>query len=261
MRSLSILMLLAAPAYAGSRTGGDSGGGGRLGGVSSGLDKATNDSPSRGGSSSSNDSSSSSSSSSSDDSSTSSCCTSYENGSSYVDPDEKDPRVPWVMPKIDVSAAGFAGVQKVHESDGAMSLELSVMFNRRLRLNAAVSHYFEDQMDGSKVTLTAPSFTIGLGVGSSPRWRLWFELGAVHVGTKDLRGSSSLTGAQFGARLEHQLTPDLLLVGAGGAMLFEDVQASTGRLALRWNHVEAAFRYVQFSVGEALYGPELGFAF
>jgi hypothetical protein len=63
-------------------------------------------------------------------------------------------------------------------------------------------------------------------------------------------------------RLEHQLSPKLALVGTVEGAYFENnVRAWSGRAAVRWNHIEAAFRVLDFNVGPALFGPEVGIGF
>jgi hypothetical protein len=257
-----VVVLAASPAFAGSKTGGgNSDGGGRLGKVSSGIDRATSHpSPPRGGggggsSAPSHDPQPAQTTYVDSDDTT---YVSTGGGSSYTD--DEPPRI-WIKPRILVEADGFAGAQKVHESDGSLSLELSVVFQRLFRVNAAVSHYFEPQMDGSRVTLTAPSLTAGIRLGELPKSRLWLEGGVTHVRTNDPAGSSSVTGSFLGARFEHALARNTDLIAQGGGMLFADMQAYTARVAVRFHHVEAAFRYLDFSVGPALYGPEVGFGF
>jgi hypothetical protein len=40
-----------------------------------------------------------------------------------------------------------------------------------------------------------------------------------------------------------------------------DVRALGGRVGVRFEHVEVAFRALDFNVGPALFGPELGVGF
>jgi hypothetical protein len=268
MHTRAIVLVLAAttvPAFAGSKTGGGGSGGGRLGSVSSGIDRAT---PDRGStrdhrSSSSNDSSSSSS--SDDDSSSSSdydysdCCRPrpipmWANGTPSSYPEFR-------MPRVDLNADGFAGAQKVYESEGAFSLELALVFDRRVRITVATSHYFENQMDGSRVTMNTPSLTFGLRLAGEGTTRLWGYAGYQRVSTNDPLGSSAVNGVAFGGRLEHELTSRVFLVGTGGAMLFDDFRGFTGRVGARMNHIEIGFRVLDFEVGPALFGPEIGVAF
>ena len=264
MRSSIILvcLLAASPAFAGSSTGGGkNGGGGRLGKVSSGIDRATSKpSPPRGnggGGTSEPRHDPPRPQTTYVDNTT---YVSSGGGGSYTDDDNK-PRNIWIKPRILVESDGFAGAQKVHESDGSLSLELSVVFQRFIRFNAGVSHYFERQMDDSRVTLTAPSFTAGIKLGELPRTKLWLEGGVVHLRTNDPAGSSAINGSLLGGRIEHALADDTHLIAQGGGMLFADVQAVTARVAVRFRHVEAAFRYLDFTVGPALMGPEIGIGF
>ena len=255
-----ILALAVSPAYAGSSTGGGkSTGGGRLGKVSSGIERATNHpSPPRGNGGASEPRRDA-------EPRQRYADTTYVygggGGTSVTEDDSTKVQHIWIRPRILVEADGFAGAQKVHESDGSLSAEMSVVFQRFIRLNAGVTHYFERQMDDSRVTLTAPSFTAGIKLGELPKTKLWLEGGVVHVRTNDPAGSSAINGSLLGARIEHELGTNTQLIAQGGAMLFSDVQATTARVALRFHHVEAAFRYLDFSVGPALMGPEIGIGF
>ncbi|MEJ7599745.1 MAG: hypothetical protein WKG01_17695, partial [Kofleriaceae bacterium] len=155
----------------------------------------------------------------------------------------------------------FAGAQKVTESGGSLSASLSVLFAQRARLSVRASHYFEDEMNGSRITMTLPTMTAGLRVGSLGATKLWLEGGLAYVRTVDPAGSASIWGSTFGATMTHAVAPDTLLVGSANAMLFEGVQAYEARAGVRFRHVELAFNVLDFSVGPALYGPQLGFGF
>lgn len=165
------------------------------------------------------------------------------------------------MPAIHVGMDGFAGAQKVYESEASLSLELSLILDRRVRINAAVSHYFEDQMDGGRVTMDTSSATVGLRLGNLRATRLWADVGYAHVATHDPAGSSSVHGPTVDLRLERDLTSLVLVTGSAGVMLFDAFEAYTGRIGVRVNHIEAGFRVLDFTVGPALFGPEIGVAF
>lgn len=118
MRSMlwSVAILLASPsAFAGSTKHDSSSNGGRLGSVSSGIDRATSK-PSKDSQPSRPPRDQGSDVVVVDD-----CC--YASSSL-----EEPPAKPFVWPKVDVGATGFAGAQKVVESDGSLSLELSLVF-------------------------------------------------------------------------------------------------------------------------------------
>jgi hypothetical protein len=250
------LLLVSSPAFAGRDRDNDSGGG-RLGQVTSGIDRATDKPSSSSSSSGSSSSSNDSSDSRSDDSS---CCyTSSDYSGGYSSGSSSGP--PWKMPPIDVDVEAFAGAQKVYESGGSLSAAFSVLFNQRFRLNARATHFFEDQMDGSRITLTLPTMTAGLRIGDLGATKLWAEGGVAHIRTVDPAGSAAITGGSFGATITHTLSPRTTFVASGAALLFDGVQAYSGRAGVRFNHVELAFSVLDFSVGPALYGPELGFGF
>ncbi|MEO8704946.1 MAG: hypothetical protein ABI867_33140, partial [Kofleriaceae bacterium] len=165
-----------------------------------------------------------------------------------------------ILPPIHVDAEGFAGGQKVVDSDASLSAALSLVFQHRFRINAAVSHYFENEMDGGRVTLTLPAFTVGVRLGDLGPTKLWLEGGITYARTRDTNGSVGLLGSTADLRGEHQLGAATLLATAG-AMLFDDLQAFTGRVGVRYHHVEVAFKVLDFSVGPPLYGPEIGIGF
>jgi hypothetical protein len=166
-----------------------------------------------------------------------------------------------VWPDIDVDADGFAGGQKVIESDGSLTAELGLVFDHRVRVTAAASHYFEETTPTRRVSMTVPSLAVGMRVTPAGPTRLWIDGGVVHVRTNDPAGSSAITGTQFNARVEHDLGADAMLLGQAGAWLFDDLQALTARAALRFHHVEVGIRYVDFTVGPPLWGPEIGVGF
>lgn len=251
------LLFASSTALAG-RDRNDDSGGGRLGQVTSGIDRATEKPSSSSSSSSSSSHDTSSRSYDSDDG----CC--YSGGYSTYGSSggsSTSSGTPWTMPPIDVDVEAFAGAQKVYESGGSLSAAFSVLFNQRFRLNARASHYFEDQMDGSRITMTLPALTAGLRIGDLGATKLWAEGGVAHVRTADPAGSAAITGGAFGATITHEISPRTMLVASGAALLFDGVQAYSGRAGVRFNHVELAFSVLDFSVGPALYGPELGFGF
>jgi len=78
----------------------------------------------------------------------------------------------------------------------------------------------------------------------------------------DPAGDSSLVAPTLGARVVHPLSPRLALLGDAEGMFFShDVRAFAGRVGVRLEHVEVAFRVLDFNVGPALFGPELGVGF
>ena len=74
-------------------------------------------------------------------------------------------------------------------------------------------------------------------------------------------GDSKLIGAIAGMRVEHALA-GLALVGDVQQMWFDnEIRATGGRIGARYKYVEAGFRVLDFNVGPALYGPEVGVRF
>jgi hypothetical protein len=153
----------------------------------------------------------------------------------------------------------YAGAQMVHESDGSFSAELSFI-DPRFRLDGTLTHYFENQMDGGRITMNVPTLAFGMRFSEASAW---LHAGVAHVATHgDPMGSSSIIGPLLGTRLEHPLSRGATVFGIAEAMFFEDdVKAFGGRAGLRFGHVQLSVRVLDFNVGPALYGPELGLRF
>jgi hypothetical protein len=153
----------------------------------------------------------------------------------------------------------YAGAQMVHESDGSFSAELSFV-DSRFRLDGTFTHYFENQMDGGRITMNVPTLSFGMRLSEAAAW---LHAGVAHVSTHgDPMGGSSITGSLIGTRLEHPLSRGATLFGVAEAMWFEDdVKAYGGRVGVRLGHLQASLRVLDFNVGPALYGPELGVRF
>jgi hypothetical protein len=244
------VLVFAAPAYAGSHR--SDGGGGRLSQVSGGIHQAVASTPAPAGSS-------------VGDLSTQTNYLECERCQGAVIPVPVGaggvvaaaPLEPMVA-----TVEGYAGAQKVFESNGSLSVGLSVV-DRRLRLNVAMTEYYEDRMDGGRLTMMMPSLSAGIRVDPGGPTQLWLEGGATMVRIKgDPAGDSSLIAPTLGARLVHSLSARLaLLGGAEGKFFSHDVRAFGGRVGVRFEHIEVAFRALDFNVGPALFGPELGVGF
>jgi hypothetical protein len=156
---------------------------------------------------------------------------------------------------------GFAGVQKVMGSDGSFSLAAAVV-DRRFRLDAAFTQYYETEMTGDRITMMAPELSAGVHLGGDASTRVWLESGVMYLKTSDPAGGSTVAGPTFGARFEHQMSPDLAMAGTvEGAYLQDGVRGLSTRVGVRFHHLEAAVRVLALNVGPALYGPEVGVGF
>lgn len=165
-------------------------------------------------------------------------------------------------PRRTAHVAGYVGAQKVFESDGAVALELAVS-DRRLRLAGALTRFYERQPERQALTLTMPSLALGVRIDDSSATRVYLEAGVVGAVTKhDPVMDSSITGALGGVVAEHSLSKHTTLVGAARLMGFQDdVRAASLRAGVRFRHVQASFSILDFNVGPALYGPEIGVGF
>ncbi len=162
---------------------------------------------------------------------------------------------------ITANLDGFIGIQKVYESDGAGQLRLAVD-DGRFRLSGSVSRYTERLPMGGRLSLTLPTGALGMRISDAGPTRAYAEVGVAHSKTSnDPMGSSSLTAPMMGVHVEHRLG-STTVIGDAHAMVFRDgIRAYAGRLAMRRSHIELGIRVLDFNVGPALFGPELGLAF
>lgn len=156
----------------------------------------------------------------------------------------------------------YVGAQKVHDSDGAFSLEASVRDSRFI-LVGTYTRFYESQQ-GEPLQLSMPTLAFGIPVvrDGGPT-QVYFEGGVVLAKTKnDPVMDTSISGGLVGIRLETPLAHNIQLVGDAQAMVFEsDIRAKAGRIGVRFHGAQLSMRVVDFSVGPALWGPELGFGF
>jgi hypothetical protein len=161
-----------------------------------------------------------------------------------------------------VSVDFFAGAQKVHESDGSLSLELA--FNEgRFRLGGSLTKYYERQEGAEALTLTLPALYLGVRVTGGGPTRAYVELGGVGVETaQDPVMDSSVAGILGGVRVEHKTSRRTAVVWDAQAMVFEEgVRAGAARAGFRVGPLQASLRYLDFNTGPALFGPEVGLRF
>jgi hypothetical protein len=157
---------------------------------------------------------------------------------------------------------GYLGAQKLFESDGAISAELAIV-DRRLRLAASLTRYYERQPTGTTLTMTMPVLTLGVRIDDSRTTRVYLEAGAAGAMTRhDPVMDSSITGFVGGVHGEQVITRRTSLIGDAKVMAFQDdVRATVLRAGVRYGLVQASFSVLDFNVGPALYGPEVGVRF
>ena len=155
----------------------------------------------------------------------------------------------------------YVGAQKVHDSDGALTLEASVR-DTRFILIGTYTRFYESQQ-GEPLQLSMPTLAFGLPIANDNGTHLYLEGGVVLAKTKnDPVMDSSISGGLLGIRLETPLAQDIQLVGDAQTMVFEsDIRAKAGRIGVRFHGAQLSMRVVDFNVGPALWGPELGFGF
>jgi hypothetical protein len=108
-----------------------------------------------------------------------------------------------------------------------------------------------------------PSLALGVRIDDSPTTRVYLEAGVMGALTRnDPTMDSSITGALGGVHAEHSLSRHATLIGSAKVMAFQhDVRAASLRAGVRYRHVQASFSVLDFNVGPALYGPEIGVGF
>jgi len=233
---------------------------GALSDVSHGMrDQSDNDDSSSSGSSggssnsgsSGNDSSSSSDWSSSSSSGSGSCCghSSPNLGINYG----------WVPPGPgQVDSLIYVGAQAVEDSDGAFTVEARASYED-FALGARATSYYE-RRPGVKDAQYIHVDMWWLGGA----WRLahdadfsaWLEAGLAGV---DNDGVMSLTGGALGFVLEKDLPGQLGARAAVRRFWFEDdINANEAFAAVTLSLLQVSYRVMDFNVGPALHGPEVG---
>lgn len=257
LASVLAVQLLAVVTAAARPTGGTGGdGGGRLGKVTGGIDTATGSGDNRGGGGNSREE------------------RTYEGdlyrhryeGDQLVVVDNEGTVVRRTRVRSQPSGGParinlFLGIQKVVESERSYSLALAVE-DKWFRLAGAVSEYREHRMDGGTIAMTVPTLLLGARLSGPGRTRAFIEGGVAFARTKeDGEVGSSITGPIAGVHLEHKLDGPSI-VGDAHVMIFDDgIKAYRGRVGVRVGFLELGVRVLDFNVGPALYGPEVGLSF
>lgn len=172
-------------------------------------------------------------------------------------------RIPHVIwPNLETAVFdAFVGLHKVYESEAAISAQLAIE-DRWFRLSGGLSHYWETQPDGSQLTMTTPRLMVGVRIDDRGPTKVFLEGGVSIAKTvNDPMADSTITGGIVGAHVQHRLPRGALIVDSHVALYDHDIRAYSARLALRVHHVEAGIRVLDFNVGPALFGPEVGFGF
>jgi hypothetical protein len=157
---------------------------------------------------------------------------------------------------------GYIGAHMVKDSDGALTADLAFV-DRRFRVNGSLIRYYERQPDDRLLKLTMGSLTGGLRIDDMGNTHVYVEAGVVHAKTQnDAVMDSTITGVVGGVHVEHLLSRGTRLVGDAQIMQFpDDIRATAARVGMRFGPFQASMRVLDYNVGPALYGPELGLAF
>jgi len=164
-----------------------------------------------------------------------------------------------VGPQPTASFELYGGMQKLYESDFALSLETSLQVGP-VRLNGAWTSYRERLYGDEWLSVEAPSITLGARVTDNGPTRLFVEGGAAWLMTNNAPVmNTTLAGVTAGGRLEQVLSRNTALLADARVMAFQDdVRATEARLGVQVSYLRASFRMLDTNVGPALFGPEVG---
>jgi hypothetical protein len=167
-----------------------------------------------------------------------------------------------VWPNLETAVFdAFVGLQKVYESEASISARVALE-DRWFRLSGGLSHYWESQPDGGQLTMTVPTLLAGVRIDDRGATKAFLEGGVVVAKTlDDPMADSTLTGGTVGVHVQHRVPQGAVIADCHIQLFDHGIRAYTARLALRLYHVEAAIRVLDFNVGPALFGPEVGFGF
>lgn len=165
--------------------------------------------------------------------------------------------------QVPTQAEVYAGVEKVVESDHALNFE-GALISGRLRLAGALSSYAERQGLGGAAPvlyLNVASLTGGVRVTDAGSWpSVYLDAGVAGVWTvDDPISDSSVKGFTAGIRVEQPLAKHAAALVDGRALILsDDVRATEVRAGLQLGPLRLAYRVMDFNVGPALHGPEIG---
>ncbi|MEO7094777.1 MAG: hypothetical protein ABI175_16080, partial [Polyangiales bacterium] len=109
-------------------------------------------------------------------------------------------------PRAAAHFEGYAGAQKVHDSDGGFTAELALV-DDWLRVGGTYSRYYEAQPGMDALTLSVPTLTVGVRISDDiVGSKIYLVGGVVGAKTKNDRVmDSSFVGAVGGVRIETPL--------------------------------------------------------
>ena len=163
------------------------------------------------------------------------------------------------MPSAHVE--GYVGVSKVHDSDQSISAEIGVV-DDWFRVDGSYTRYYEAQPGMEMLQLSMPKITGGVRVHDREA-TIYVTGGVVGAKTKnDPNMDTSFVGAVAGVRLEMPISDLATFVGNAELNIFSDhVTATSLRAGVRVGPFQASLRVLDFNVGPALWGPEVGVRF
>ena len=157
---------------------------------------------------------------------------------------------------------GYVGASKVVDSDESVSAEIGVV-DDWFRIDGSYTRYYEAQQPGmDMLQLSLPKLTGGVR-GYEHDAKLYITGGVVGAKTRnDPTMNSSFVGAVAGARLETPLNDLASLVGTAELFIFSDHVTATSVVGgVKVGPLAVSLRVLDFNVGPALWGPEVGLRF
>ncbi len=162
-----------------------------------------------------------------------------------------------------VSFDAYMGAQKVVESDGSYTFE-GALTAGRLRLGGTLTNYFEKQgpagSSAPMLYVNVGALTAGWRMTGDGATRVYAEAGLAAVATiDDPVADSRVYGVTTGLRMEHRLAAKFALLGEARVYrLQNDIRARELRVGAHVSVLRVSYRVLDFNVGPALHGPELG---
>ena len=160
----------------------------------------------------------------------------------------------FLRPTVDL----YGGLQRVVESDGAAIGEVRLGFDR-IALLGRYSGYQESAGPGLEpIRLDLAAAGVGFELFGGRDGKVWLEgfVSGIRTVPSDRRA-----GVAIGLRVEQRLDARFSLFGAARRYMFTgDVKATEAVAGIQASFLRASYRILDFNVGPALRGPEIGIA-
>jgi hypothetical protein len=154
----------------------------------------------------------------------------------------------------------YAGIQSVEGSDGGMTMELAVTYHDfGIALRGTGFYETVGSGDGQQhVQLDLGTMGAVYRVYNQDLLQVWLEGG---LGGVSATGDIHVWGLFGGVKLTRKLGGDLAMAGElRHFRLEDDITANEARASMQISLLRVSYRVVDFNVGPALMGPEVGVA-